>query len=263
MALKAVLTKNDYDALPEAVRGHYVEKDGKFVVQVEGVVAADEALALKQKIAEFRDKNVEVMKENEELKALKTKYEGIDPDKYRELDDEVKELRKKGVKSPDDIQTQIDRKLEAATKPLIEKLAAAEKREQEAQQRVVQAKFKDMIAAEATKAGVAPSALRHVLREAETQFELRDEEIVPRKGVKHPTEPHKDLTTGDWLQHLSKTDSYLFGESSGSGAGGTRDAGNGNGGAKPGAKRLINPSPEEMGRAMDDIATGKTVVVRQ
>lgn len=263
MALKYKLaSRAEYDGLAEPVRKEYVEQDGAFVLDVEGgVVATEDHRQLQTKFAEFRDNNKKLFDENKELKvktASLDKYEGIDPDKYKEMATEIDDLKKKGVTKADDLPAIVAAAVERATKPIREKLEAEQTARVEAQRAVEKSTFKDLITADATKAGVEPERMRHVLREASELFEFKDGQVVPRDGVKHPTEPLQDYTPNAWLQQLAKTDAYLFGQSTGSGAPGA----NGNGNNKPGSKILRNPSGEEMGARMDDIISGKVTVVR-
>jgi len=51
-----ILSKEEFATLPEALREHYAEADGKYVPQVEGVAE------LRAKLAEFRETNIELMK---------------------------------------------------------------------------------------------------------------------------------------------------------------------------------------------------------
>jgi hypothetical protein len=260
MALKPTLaTKAEVDALPEAVRGLYTEKDGKFRLDVEGdFVPATEAQELKTKLAEFRDNNRTMHGELESLRPLAKKFEGVDPDEYKTLKSEVETLKKRGIAKPEDVQALIDTAIAKATKPLADELTNERKNREAAQKAADDATFRELITAQANTAGVSPTALRHVLREAELVFELKDKALTPKAGVKHPTDPLKDMTPNDWLLQLAKTDDYLFKENKGGGAPGA-----GGGGPKPGAKRLINPTPVEMGQNLDAIAKGEMVVVRQ
>lgn len=256
MALKATLaTKADLDALPEQQRALYTEKDGKFVLDVEGMAPAGELQELKTQLATFRDNNRTMFGE---LEGLKTKFDGIDPEEHKTLKSELDKLKKKGLNKADDLETAIKAAVDQATKPLADKLAAEEAARVKAQQAADAARFRELFAADASKAGVRASALEFVLPKAETSFELKDGAIVAKAGAKHPTEAHKDLTTADWLQHLAKTSDYLFEPSTGGGANG-----NGGGGGRPDAKQLINPTPEQMGRYAKEIGKGEIVVVRQ
>jgi hypothetical protein len=259
--LKPILTSAEVNALPEALRKEYVEKDGQFVIDVEGILLPGEALKLKSQVAEFRDNNRELHAKVQKLEPLAAKFEGVDPDEYRQLKSEVGELKKKGVNDPKDVDALVRSAVEKAINPLKEELTAERTKREEAQKAADKGKFRELVSAAATKAGVDGPQLRHVLRDAEETFELKDGDLVPRNGVKHPTDPLKELTPSDWLAGLSKSDPYLFAASSGGGA--ERGAGSNGAPPKVGVKRLMNPSPEEMGQHMDDIASGKTIVVRQ
>lgn len=41
MALKAKISKSDFDKLPEALQEHYVSKDGAYVLEADGLVARE------------------------------------------------------------------------------------------------------------------------------------------------------------------------------------------------------------------------------
>jgi hypothetical protein len=259
VALKATLTKAELDALPEAVRGLYHEKDGKWWLDVEGGlgVPSSEVQDLKSKLAEFRDNNVALLKKVTDLEPLAKKYEGIDPDEARRLKEEHDKLQKKGVTKADDIEALVKAAVETATKPIAEKLASEEQARKAAQQAADQARFRELVSSEAQKKGVRPSSVRHVIREAEQTFDLKDGALAPKAGVKHPSDPLKELTPDVWLEGLAKSDDYLFEPSVGGGA----DNQNGRH-HRPGAKQLVNPTAEEMGRNVDAIAKGEIVVVR-
>lgn len=263
MALKFKLaSKVEYDALAEPVRKEYVEKDNVFVLDVEGgAIPADEHRTLQTKFAEFRDNNKKLFDENKDLKtkvAALDKYEGIDPDKYREMETEIGDLKKKGVGKAEDLPQIVAAAVERATKPFKDQLEAEQKARAEAQRAADQGRFRELISADATTAGVEADRMRHVLREASELFDYKDGQVVAKDGVRHPTDPLQDYTPKAWLQNLAKSDAYLFGPSNGGGAPGA----NGNGGNKPVGKVLRNPSPEEMGAHMDDIASGKITVIR-
>jgi hypothetical protein len=254
MALKAILTKSEYEALAEPIRKEYAEKDGKFVLALEGMPDPLEQQELKTKLAEFRDNNRRMYTE---IEGLKTRYEGVDPEEYKTLKNEVEVLKKKGINKPDDIAAIVDAAVVKATKPLADKLAAEEKARAEAQEKIRNTEFERLVTEVAVKAGVRQSAVPLLVPKAKEKFELKDDAIVPKDGVKHPTEPHKDYTPSEWIQELAKTDDYLFAPSEGGGASGNRTK------KSSGGRLLINPTAEEMGRNMDAIAKGEVQVVRQ
>ena len=77
MPLKAVLTKEEYDALPEAARAYYVEKDGKFILDAEGV---EDVSGLKNALTAVRD---ELKSAKKQLQETIDKFKDIDPEKAR------------------------------------------------------------------------------------------------------------------------------------------------------------------------------------
>ena len=67
---------------PAEIANLYVEREGARVLDVHGAVE-------KSKLDEFRNANVSLIKERDELKK---RYEGIDPDEVRKLADEKRRL---------------------------------------------------------------------------------------------------------------------------------------------------------------------------
>jgi len=76
MALKFKLKSKD--EIPAEFQSLYVERDGAFVLDVDGVADIS-------KLDEFRTNNVGLVKQ---LDDLKKKFEGIDPEKVRDLEAE-------------------------------------------------------------------------------------------------------------------------------------------------------------------------------
>lgn len=91
-ALKAVLaSKADVDALPEALRGLYVEQDGKFVLDAE-VEEHPKVGGLKSALKKERDAKDTADKE---YRALKEKLGDMDPDKARDALKKIQDLADK------------------------------------------------------------------------------------------------------------------------------------------------------------------------
>jgi hypothetical protein len=253
MALKAVVTAAEHAALAEPLKTEYVQKDGNYILALDGELP--DVREMKVKLAEFRDNNRNMHGELEKLRPLATKFDGVDPDEYRKLKDQVAKLKAKGISDPDQAEDDIDKRIKAANAPILAKLEQEEKRRQEAEQRMLDQDYEKKITDVALKAGLRPQAVDVAVARARQKFELKDGELTPKAGVKNVEEPHKDYTTKEWLAELAKSDSYLFEPSDGGGAEGSR-------GKKSGAQILMNPSPEELGRNMDAIASGKMQVVR-
>jgi hypothetical protein len=82
--------------------------------------------------------------------------------------------------------------------------------EQEIRARLDQARFQEMVASAAIASGVRPRAVRLVVRDAASQFELRDGVLAPRHDETDPSDPLSPLSITRWLEGLRATDGYLF-----------------------------------------------------
>ena len=65
------------DAIPEGMAEHYEEQDGRFVLKVDGHVP-------KTRVDEFRNNNIKLMKQNEELQSKVSQYDDFDLEQARE-----------------------------------------------------------------------------------------------------------------------------------------------------------------------------------
>ena len=70
------------EEIPAELQSLYVEREGAWTLDAEGVVE-------KAKLDEFRQTNIALTKERDELKQ---RYEGIDPAEVRKLADEKRKL---------------------------------------------------------------------------------------------------------------------------------------------------------------------------
>ena len=80
MALKFKYASKDQ--IPAEQSSFYVEREGAWVLDADGVVE-------KSKLDEFRNTNVALLKERDDLKK---RFEGIDPDEVRKLAAEKRKL---------------------------------------------------------------------------------------------------------------------------------------------------------------------------
>lgn len=109
MALKRKITKEAHGKLDDALKAFYVEKDGEFVLDIDGDTSDDDVAALKR----ARDR------EKEEAKAAKLKA--------KELQEQLDELSGNDAKKRGDIETlekSWKEKNEKITKEFTDKLAA-------------------------------------------------------------------------------------------------------------------------------------------
>jgi hypothetical protein len=115
----------------------------------------------------------------------------------------------------DDIKTTIERLTNAAMEKVMAEIDARHAAPPAPQaptteQQLHAARFRERVTEEATKARVKSSSLRHVLRDAENVFELKDDQLVPKQGATDPGDPCAPLSPSAWLRGLKRENAALF-----------------------------------------------------
>lgn len=229
MGLKAVIgSKADLEALPEALRALYVEKDGKFILDAE----VDEHPAvggLKSALAKEREGRESTSKE---LLKLRKDIEGLDPVKAREALARVQELEDKKLidegKFEELVKARTDRLQQTHQEQLNEyqkKLKEHEGSISKLTEELSTERIDNQLTLHATKAGVRPTALTDVILRARRVWKLVDGQPVPMNGdsLVYGKDPSKPMPMEEWLDTLRKGDgAHLF---EGSGGGGAANAG--------------------------------------
>ena len=280
MSLRAVLSQADYDATPDAMRPNYVAGaiPGTFVLSIDG--QHPDLVAANARVAEFRDNNIRLMREGETLGA---KVKAVEKDLQdavaaKALQDAMaakalvpapagavdapKPAPAPAVDAPKpaplDVEALIQRAVEAATKPLAERIAAKELAEADLSAKLATAEFEKEVAALALASGVRPGAIEDVKDRAhKAGFRWESGKVVARDGDTlrySAVKPAEELSLGEWLAELPKTADHLFKASGGSGALPTGRPVVVDGGV------MVNPSPLEFGRNAEAIAKGKIKV---
>lgn len=264
MALKPVVTA--LTDVPEAHRPLYEQRDGKYVLALEGdpagYVKATDLADANGKLIEFRDNNVKLLKalgadSVDGALARAAVVAGIDPAKLaalKDLDPEaakaalarVAELEKKGVKTGEDVAVQIKAAIDSAMAPVREELANEKKARTEAQSRADEALLRETVGSKYLKAGGKPEAVDFIVAEFKKDFRVVNNAVVALDGRLSPENGVKPLTDQEWLAGATKKFGFAFEPSKGGGAN-PAGAGNGNG-ARPGVRQMVNPSPQELGR---------------
>lgn len=204
------------DKAPEAVRSLYVQQGDKFVLDVDGVVP-------KTKLDEFRNNNVELLKQLD-------KFKDVDPVKYKELLGIQVQLDEKKLIEAGKIDEVVAQRVDAMKKDYDNKLSDAEKAKQTMSRQLETLLIDNTVRDEAIKNGVIPSAVDDVLLRAKTVFTIKDGEPVAldKDGKviygKDGTTPKK---IGEWLAELKTTATHLFPGSSGVGTKGSGGQGAG------------------------------------
>lgn len=252
------LVVSTLEEVAEPLRGEYESKDGKFHLKTEGDYTP--LVEANRKIAEFRDKNIALLKEVDVLRPLKTQFEGIDPVVAREAIAKVATFDKNGLKNAEDIEIRLKAMVEEHLKPVKEQLTASQAREHAAEVRANDLLFESSIGDRAAKAGAETKALKFLSGLARDAFEIKDGQVVAKTGKFSKEKPGDPLTPDEWIKDAALEHAYAFKPSTGGGAEGGAKPGAGRGTTttvKPGQTVLKNPTPQELGAAAKDIATGK------
>lgn len=258
MPVKPVL--ESLESVPEPIRDLYAERDGKFVLDLDGAppgfVPASEFAEVKGKMVEFRDNNIAVLKEREALQQKVDQYKDIDPDKYRAAVAKLDELEQKGVKKADDIDARVLAAVREAVSPLQTQLEQFKSAEAEARSKLARKELEGQLTAAGMKAGIQESAMEDYLQRGLRVFKLgEDGKVIAKDGdtplfsAANPSEP---LSIGEWAGRLSTQAPHLFKPSNGGGAHG------GSGGPAP--KRTFDPDdPKSFLDNLEGIAKGEVV----
>jgi hypothetical protein len=224
MALKFII--DTLDGLPPAVREHYTAKDGKYHLTLIG----DHPDTVR--VAEFRDNNVALKKENDDLK---TKFAGFDPDVVKAERAELETIRKE--------------------KPN-ETIAALRAQLADAQGKANASTLKDAITAAFLKAGGRANAVDYIVTKASDKFTVENGALVGK--VFDPSRPGEKLTVDAFMSQQVRESDFAFLPSGGGGANPL------SGGGRPStsaAKELRNPTPQQLGANASAIARGELRVV--
>lgn len=226
-AIATELSKEEHGKLPKDVQSLYVEKDGKFKLDVE----MEDTAGLKSAL----EKERKAAREAERVrKELEKKFEGLDADEVRKMmekigGDEEAQLIKSG--KLDEVVARRMEKANQAHKKALEDLAKARDAEKARADKFSQRVLDNHVRAAATKAGLHPNAVDDALFRARTLFALNEDgdavqlnngEVVMGKDGKTPFSP------GEWLEGMREQAPHWFpAGNSGGNAGANKGAGGG------------------------------------
>lgn len=195
------------------------------------------------KLAEFRDKNIALMKEIDDLKA---KYKDIDPDT---LPTRLARLAELEGMTPLERVTELETALTAEkTAHAAEKTAHADTRKR-ADALIIESAIGDVF----SKAGGRPEARGFLVAQAAGPFVVENGQV---KGTKFsPDRAGEPMSVTEWITLQTRANAFCFFNSSGGGADPKPGGGTG------GAKILRNPTPQELGRYGKEIAAGDMKIV--
>jgi hypothetical protein len=213
MPLKHKIEK--LEDVAEGVRGFYEASNGAFFLQVEGLVP-------KSQLDEFRNNNITLMRERDDLLA---KYKDVDLVKYREL------LATAG-KTPKEIDDAVAARV---SQMRTEHEAAITERDTKITTLSGQLNtvlVDGTLRTEAGKSGALAGALDDIVLRGRGVFQTQDGKLIARNDKGEPMydkDGTSPLAVTSWLKDLKKSAPHLFEGMRGAGGGGN------NGGAGGGA----------------------------
>jgi len=212
MALKFRIKSKD--EVPVEHQPLYVERDGAFFLDAEGVVE-------KSKLDEFRTNNVALL---QQVSDLKKKFDGIDPEQARQLEQAKRELEEKAALKAGEIDKVVASRVQSIKSDL--ERTTAERDSLNARLSDIQINQGVIVAA--TKRGLRPTAIADLTLRAQRAFKLVNG--VPQaqdgNGIRYGRDGVTPMTLEQWVESLVTEAPHLFEPSAGGGA-----TGSGSGGA--------------------------------
>lgn len=222
-----------YDTLDECPEGlrpfaKNDENSGRVVVNVVPEV----------KLSEFRDKNIQLSKDNEDLIAKNTVLSSIvgeNPDEFKTQLDELRSVNQRvrdgELKEGRQIEEAIAKRTEEMRKGYIDQLSNEAREKNVWKQRAEQenARYKEQVVVSAIRAacstpelGVLPNAVDDIVERAKRTFKVSDDgKLTAYNGdaMIYGADGASSVTPAEWVAKLRETQGYFFKGSHGGGAG--------------------------------------------
>jgi hypothetical protein len=240
---------NSKDEIPAALAGHYAERDGAWVLDVDGAVD-------KAKLEEFRANNVGLMKQ---LEDQKKRFEGIDPDEVRKLADEKRKLEEaqtlRSATTAGEVEKVVEGRLKNAKTEWDKQFGAVTAERDSLNARLTAIQIDQGVTTVATKKGLRPPAIPDITARARIVFRLVDGAPRAYEADGQTVRVGKDgitpMTLDEWVDQQVADAPHLFESNAGGGA-----AGNGSGGA--GNNRSVkNPFRKETWNVTEQMKLAK------
>lgn len=194
--------------------------DGAFYLQVEGAVA-------KEKLDEFRDSNIQLLKDME-------KFKDVDPEKYATLKAEHDKLQEGELIKAGKVEELVAQRVAAMKTAHEAAMADLSKRYDVGQRQLETLLIDNEVRAHAAKVGVTATAVDDVLLRAKSMFKVEDGKPVAKDSegkIIYGKDGTNSIGISDWIGGLKEQAPHLFAPSQGSNSGnmrqGTGNQGNG------------------------------------
>jgi hypothetical protein len=208
MALQLIV--DSVDGLPDAVKSLYVEKNGKYELQVEGAVP-------KVKLDEFRSNNINLMNE---LKVLKETYKSVDVDQYNELLKEHQKLKDKKLIEEGKVEELVGERVSRMKTELDNKIKQLTEERDGLGNQLSTLVIDTELQKAAIASGAKATAIVDIINRGKQIFKLIDGKAIAHEGekIKYGSDGVTPLSVTEFMKDLVSSAPHLFEESKGGGA---------------------------------------------
>jgi len=232
MALKFKFKSRE--EIPAELANLYVEREGAFVLDAEGVVE-------KAKLDEFRTTNLALTKERDELKQ---RFEGIDPEEVRKLSEEKLRLEEEKQLKAGEVEKVMEQRIKNLREEWDKQVKALSGERDSLTSRLTAIQIDQGVTTAATKRGLRPTAIPDITARARLVFKLVNG--APRAfevdgtTLRYGKDGVTPMTLEEWVEAQVADAPHLFESNAGGGA-----AGNASGGSGGSQRSVKNPFRKE------------------
>lgn len=256
--LKGVL--DTLDGVDEATQKLYVEKDGKYVLQVEGMVD-------KAQVDEFRTNNITLLQAQDTMKAELEKFKDIDPAAFVNMQNRLKEIDDKQLMDAGQFEELLKKRTEEMQKEhknQLQALTTAKEATDTENANLNSSLSEQLIDNEARsvamnpefKLGVKSEAVSDIVGHVRQVYKLKEGKVTPMQDdgqVRYGKDGKNPMPMPEFIAGLRTPKPHYFEPNSGGGAGGSVDGG--------GTGEVIDPTNRHaISQNLKDIASGKKTV---
>lgn len=223
------------EEIAEPLREYYAEAEGKYYLQADG-------LTPKAIVNEFRENNIQLLKENDTLKATIEQFGDMTPERLKEL-----QAAAESGGNVDEAQLEkiVNERLSKRTQKMIddyeEKLKQERGGRESAESQLSTLLIDNGATQAAVSAGVRDSAIPDVIMRARSVFKVKEGKAIPVNGeeIVYGKDGQTPQTMNEWLAERVNDSPHWFKEPAG---GGSRH--------KPGASGANAPQEGNQARGM-------------
>ncbi|MFH2076325.1 MAG: hypothetical protein ABIJ57_13430 [Pseudomonadota bacterium] len=246
MSLKKKIAK--LEEVAEPLREFYRQEGKDFVLIVEG---GEEDGDSKAQIKEFRDNNLSLRKQTEDLQAQLAAFGEIKPEEVKVFREQQEKIKRKELLDKGDIDALLTAEKEKISTAFGKRLDAVQQKNEELEKTLVKLRVTDELSKAAAVSRVKPEAIGDVVELASREWFLEDGGAVRKKGkeiVLSKTEVGRNQSMEEFFLELAEKKPYYF------------EASGGGGGQSPAilkGKVMRNPTPLELGANAAAIEKGE------